>query len=437
MLEVAHLGEELIKDCHSLSLVVIGVNNRTMPLELFERFVISEDAIPKALADVHARRNISEALVLSTCNRTEVYVYAEKFHGAYQDVRDFLAETAGLAPEEFNDYLYAHYEDEAIQHLFSVTCGLDSAIVGENEVVHQIKIAWELAREEDSCGPVVNSAFRRALEVGKKVRTETSISKNTLAIGQACIEMAKRHLDDFKNQEILVVGAGEIGEGIAKALSELQAEHIYFANRNLDRAEELADLVNGQSIPFEEIEKTLERVDVLISSTAASSVVLSQSQLIKIMNIRNGRKLLIVDIAVPRDVDPAVAQIENVTLLDIDALWSFHSQTSLTGKEAEIGKAKSIIIEEISRFLEQQSARKVAPLISEFREGAEEIRQIELKRFEARLAGFTDEQRDIIEALTQGILGKILHDPTISLNEAAGSPRGERLADALRELFNL
>ncbi|HJM99598.1 MAG TPA: glutamyl-tRNA reductase [Acidimicrobiales bacterium] len=437
MLEIAHLGEELIKDCHSLSLVVIGVNNRTMPLELFERFVISEDAIPKALADVQSRRNVSEALVLSTCNRTEVYVYAEKFHGAYQDVRDFLAETARLAPEEFNDYLYAHYEDEAIQHLFSVTCGLDSAIVGENEVVHQIKMAWELAREEDSCGPVVNSAFRRALEVGKKIRTETTISKNTLTISQACVEMAKQHLDNFKNQEILVVGAGEIGEGIAKTLSELQAEHVYFANRNFDRAKELADSVNGQSIPFEEIEKTLERVDVLISSTAASSVVLNQSELMEIMKIRNGRKLLIVDIAVPRDVDPSVAQIEGVTLLDIDALWSFHAQTSLTEEETEIGKAKTIIVEEISRFLEQQSARKVAPLISEFREGAEEIRQIELKRFEARLAGFTDEQREVIEALTQGILGKILHDPTISLNEAAGSPRGERLADALRELFNL
>ncbi len=419
-----------------MSLVVIGVNNRTMPLELFERFVISEDAIPKALANVHARRNVSEALVLSTCNRTEVYVYAEKFHGAYQDVRDFLAETARLAPEEFNDYLYVYYEDEAIQHLFSVTCGLDSAIVGENEVVHQIKMAWELAREEDSCGPVVNSAFRRALEVGKKVRTETTISKNTLTISQACIEMVKQHLDNFENQEILVVGQGNRGRD-RQTLSELQAEHVYCANRNFDRAEELADLVNGQSIPFEEIEKTLEKVDVLISSTAASSVVLNQSQLMEIMNIRNGRKLLIVDIAVPRDVDSSVALIDGVTLLDIDALWSFHAQTSLTGEEAEIRKAKTIIVEEISRFLEQQSSRKVAPLISEFREGAEEIRQIELKRFETRLADFTDEQREVIEALTQGILGKILHDPTISLNEAAGSPRGERLADALRELFNL
>jgi len=437
MLEIAHSGEELIKDCHSLSLVVIGVNNRTMPLELFERFVISEDALPKALGDVLTRRNVSESLILSTCNRTEVYVYAEKFHGAYQEVRDFLAETARLAPEEFNDYLYAHYEDEAIQHLFSVTCGLDSAIVGENEVVHQIKIAWEHAREEGSCGPVVNSAFRRALEVGKKVRTETTISKNTLAVSQTCIEMAKQYLDNFESREILVLGAGEIGEGIAKSLNESEAEHVYFSNRSFDRAEELADLVNGQPIPFEEIEKSLERVDVLISSTAASSVVFNQSQLMEIMSIRNGRELLIVDIAVPRDVDPSVALIDGVTLLDIDALWSFHAKTPFAGKEEAIGKAKTIILEEVNRFLEQQSARKVAPLISEFRESVEEIRQIELKRFEGRLAGFTDEQRDAIEALTQGMLGKILHDPTVSLNEASGSPRGERLADALRELFNL
>ena len=162
-----------------MSLVVIGVNNRTMPLDIFERFSIGDDALPKSLFSVLSRRNISEAVILSTCNRTEVYAYAEKFHGAYQDVRDFLAETAQIAPEDFNDYLYAHYEDEAIQHLFAVTCGLDSAIIGENEVQHQVKVAWERAREEGTCGAVINGAFRKALEVGKRVRTQTDISKNT------------------------------------------------------------------------------------------------------------------------------------------------------------------------------------------------------------------------------------------------------------------
>ena len=180
-----------------------------MPLDLFEQFAIGEEALPKALAGVHGCRNISEAIVLSTCNRTEVYVYAEKFHGAYQDVRDFFAETAQIAPESFNDYLYAHYDSDAIQHLFSVTCGLDSAVVGENEVQHQVKVAWERAREEGTCGTVINEAFRRALEVGKRVRTQTDLSRNSSSVAKACVEMANHQLGNLADQRILVLGAGE------------------------------------------------------------------------------------------------------------------------------------------------------------------------------------------------------------------------------------
>ena len=420
-----------------MSLVVIGVNNRTMPLDLFERFSIGEDALPKALVSVLERRNISEAVVLSTCNRAEVYVHAEKFHGAYQDVRDFLAETSQIAPENFNDYLYAHYDDDAIQHLFAVTCGLDSAIVGESEVQHQVKVAWERAREEGSCGSIINAAFRRALEVGKRVRTQTDISNNSSSVAQACVEMAQEHLGGFANREILVVGAGEVGEGVATSLARLQDGHLFFVNRSFDRAADLAKRVNGQAVPFEELNEILTNSDALITSTASNSIVFDQTMLKKTMEDREGRELLIVDIAVPRDVDPAAAKIEGITLLDIDALWSFRAQSPLISNNEEALKARMIIFQEVERFLEQQSARQVAPLIAGFRNGVEEIRQAELKRFESRLAGLTDEQRDAVESLTQGILGKVLHEPTIAMNEAAGSPRGDRLAEALRELFNI
>ena len=408
-----------------------------MPLDLFEQFAIGEEALPKALAGVHGCRNISEAIVLSTCNRTEVYVYAEKFHGAYQDVRDFFAETAQIAPESFNDYLYAHYDSDAIQHLFSVTCGLDSAVVGENEVQHQVKVAWERAREEGTCGTVINEAFRRALEVGKRVRTQTDLSRNSSSVAKACVEMANHQLGNLADQRILVLGAGEVGEGVATSLAKLETGHISFINRSFERANELAKRIDAEAIPFEKINEALSSCDVLLTSTASDSAIFDRARLETIMDGRKGKELLIIDIAVPRDVDPAAASIDGITLFDIDALWSFCTKNSLIGNDGAYLEAREIISEEVVRYLEQQSARQVAPLIAGFRNGAEEIRQAELKRFESRLASLSEEQRDTVESLTQGILGKILHEPTIAMNEAAGSPRGDRLAEALRELFNI
>lgn len=407
-----------------------------MPLNLFESFAVPADNLPKTLVDVKSRRHVSEAVVLSTCNRTEIYVFAEKFHGAYQDVRDFLSDLSDLPAEDFNDYLYVHYEDEAIRHLFSVTCGLDSAVVGENEIQHQVKVAWKKAQEENTCGPIINAAFRRALEVGKRVRTQTGLSKNTPSIARAVVDMAAEHLNGLQAKKVLLLGAGEMGEGMATSLYENDVGEIIFANRNLDNARKLASTSGSKAIAIEEIPKYLNEVDLFISSTAAPEALFNSEQLLNEPDRKDQKNLLIIDIAIPRDIDPAVADVTGVTLLDMDNLRDF-AEPSRVQRETDLVIVGKVISEETNRFLDQQSARKVAPLITEFRDSAEEIRQIELKRFEARLANLSDDQRNAIESLTQGILGKILHDPTVSLNEAAGSPRGERLADALRELFNL
>ena len=407
-----------------------------MPLNLFESFAVPADNLPKTLVDVKSRRHVSEAVVLSTCNRTEIYVFAEKFHGAYQDVRDFLSDLSELPAEDFNDYLYVHYEDEAIRHLFSVTCGLDSAVVGENEIQHQVKVAWKKAQEENTCGPIINAAFRRALEVGKRVRTQTGLSKNTPSIARAVVDMAAEHLNGLQAKKVLLLGAGEMGEGMAPSLYENDIGEIIFANRNLDNARKLASTSGSKAIAIEEIPKYLNEVDLFISSTAAPEALFNSEQLLNESDRKNQKNLLIIDIAIPRDIDPSVADVTGVTLLDMDNLRDF-AEPSRVQRETDLVIVRKVISEETNRFLDQQSARKVAPLITEFRDSAEEIRQIELKRFEARLANLSDDQRNAIESLTQGILGKILHDPTVSLNEAAGSPRGERLADALRELFNL
>ena len=220
-----------------MSLVVVGLKNRTMPLNLFESFAVSNEDLPKALLSVKSRRHISEAVLLSTCNRTEVYVFAEKFHGAYQDIRDFLSDLSDLSADQFNDYLYVHYEDEAVNHLFSVTCGLDSAVLGENEIQHQVKVAWQAAQIEDTCGATINAAFRRALEVGKRIRTETHLTKQAPSIARSVIEMAEEHLQGLENKNIVILGAGEMGEGMASALSKYDTGKIAFSNRNFEKAE--------------------------------------------------------------------------------------------------------------------------------------------------------------------------------------------------------
>lgn len=419
-----------------MSVVVIGVNNRTMPLDLFEQVAVAPDHLCKALADVHGRHHVSEAVVLSTCNRTEVFVYAEKFHGAYQEVRDFLAEGAGLAPEIVSDHLYVHYDNEAIRHLFAVTCGIDSAVIGENEIQRQVKTAWESAQQEGACGATLNTLFRHALEVGKRARTETGISRHTTSVSQAAVAMASAQLGGLDGSQVLVLGAGDMGEGMATTLAASDLAALTFANRSAERAERLAARVGGRAVALDELSAELDRADVLLTSTGASALMVDRSELAEVMDRRAGRPLLIVDIAVPRDVDPSAADLDGVTLLDMDDLRAF-AEAGRRDREVEAVKARQLIDDEVDRFLDRETARQVAPLVADFRRNAETIRTAELERFSARLATLDDEQRQAVEALTAGLLGKLLHPPTIRLNEAAGSPRGDRLADALRELYDL
>ncbi len=420
-----------------MSVVVIGVNSRTMPLELFERLTLPPDGLPKALADIAGRRHVSEAVVLSTCNRTEIYVYAEKFHGAYQDVRDFLAESAQLAPEDFSDHIFVNYDEEAVRHLFSVASGLDSAVLGESEIQGQVRSAWETARLEAASGSTLNVVFRHALEVGKRVRTDTGIARNITSVSHAAVAMAAQHVESLAGRTVLVLGAGDMGRGMAAMLADADLADVIFANRSIERAKTLAeDFSNGKAIRLDGLADALDTVDVLLTSTGAQSLMVDQAELVEVMNRRAGRPLLIVDIAVPRDVDPAVAELSGVTLLDMDDLRSF-AQAGRREREAELSLANRVIGEELNRFIDGQSARRVAPLVANFRSSAEAIRQAELERFANKLADFNDGQRETVEALTRGILGKLLHEPSVRLGDTAGCPQGDRLAEALRELFDL
>ncbi len=419
-----------------MSVVVVGLNHRTVPLDLLERMTVPSSRLPKALADLASREHITEAVVLSTCNRIEVYVFAEKFHGAYQDIRNFFAEVSHVAPEEFADHLTGLYDADAARHLFSVASGLDSAVLGEHEILGQVRTAWETASAEGTVGTVLNPLFRHALEVGKRVRTETAISRNITSVSQAAVAMADQRLGGLTGRRVLVVGAGEMGEGLARALHGGGVAEILVANRTWERAVDVAARLAGTPVRLDELPGHLADIDVLLTSTGASAVILEHGDLDGVVVARDGRDLLIVDIAVPRDVDPAAGELDGVTLLDMDDLRDF-AEAGIRERQREVTAVEAIVDLELNRYVDESTARSVAPLVASLRARAETVRSGEMDRFAGKLADLDDAQRATVEALVAGIVGKMLHEPTVRMKDAAGTARGERLAEALRDLFDL
>jgi glutamyl-tRNA reductase len=419
-----------------VSVVVIGLNHRTVPLDLLERMTIDDSRLGKALHEVAGREHVSEAVVLSTCNRTEIYLVAEKFHGAYADVRDFLSEVAYLPPEDFSDHLYVAYDEEAAAHLFAVTSGLESAVIGEAEILGQVRHAWTRAQEERTVGASLNLLFRHALEVGKRARTDTGISRNIASVSTAAVAMAADRLGPLDGRRILVLGAGDMGEGMVRSLVSAGVDDVRIANRTWERAVDLADRVGGRAVRLADLDGSLAEIDLLLTSTGASSLMLEHGDLARTMAARDGRPLLVVDVAVPRDIDPAAGEIDGVTLLDMDDLRAF-AEAGQAERRREVAAVQRMVDDEVARFTAVSTAQEVAPLVTALHERGESIRAAELERFHGRLAGLDDRQVEVVEALTRGIVAKLLHDPTVEVKNAAGTPRGERLADALRDLFTL
>ena len=418
-----------------MSIVVIGVNHRTGPLALLERVSVTVESLPKAIAGLTSRVNIREAVVLSTCNRTEVYAVAERFHGAYSDIRDFLCELGGLSPDELHPHLYSQHDEAAVAHLFEVASGLDSAVLGETEILGQVRNAWELAQAEGGAKATLNLLFRHALETGKRARTETGISRSTTSVSHAAVEMATERLGTLQGRRVLVVGAGEMGEGIAAALVSAGASDITVTNRTEARAEQLAARVHGRVVPFHELTQIIAQVDVLLTCTGAGSVIID-SDTVSTARVGINAELLIVDIAVPRDVDSAAALLDGVTLLDLDNLRDWAAK-GIEKRAAEADLVRVIVSEEVERFSIDVTARQAAPLVAQLHEHAESIRLAELDRFASRLAALEPAQRAAVEAVTKGIIAKLLHAPSVRLKEDVGTPSGERNASAVRDLFDL
>ena len=419
-----------------MSLVVVGCNHRATPLGLLERMTVAPDDLPKALHDLAAAEHLSESVLLSTCNRIEVYAYAERFHGGYADIRELIARHSGLPPETVGDELYAHHDADAVRHLFAVAAGLDSVVVGEHEVLGQVRDAWQAARSEGTVGAVLEPLFRRAVETGKRARTETGIARGIASLSHAAVALADERLGGLTGRRVLVLGAGEVASGTLKSLADAHPGDIAVASRSPERAVAVAQLCGGRTVALAELDTALAGADVAITTTGATEIVLEHSDIDAVMARRAGAELLIVDVAVPRDVDPAARELPGVTLLDMDDLGDF-VERERSGRTQEIDSVQAIIDEEVEFYLAEASAREVAPLISALRGRAELLSASELDRHASRLADLSPAQRAAVESLLRGVVNKLLHEPTIRLKDAAGHARGDRLAEALRDLFDL
>jgi len=420
-----------------VSVVVVGLNHHTVPLEVLERTTVVGTRLPKALHDLAGRSHLSEVVVLSTCGRTEVYAVVGRFHPAVGDVRHFLTTWSGGPPELFSDHLYEFYEDAAVSHLFKVAAGVDSAVLGEGEILGQVRAAWQTARSEGVAGPVLDRLFRHAVEAGKRVRSETGIARGITSLSQAAVAMATERLDSLEGRDVLVIGAGDVGESMATALAAVPGiGRIDVANRTWSKAAELATRINARPVRLGQLPDALEQADVVLTSTGSTGMLLEAADLVPIMTGRPGRPLLLVDVAVPRDVDPAAGTVPGVTLLDMADIQRF-AEAGMAERRKELGAVQAIINDEVQRYLAVATQREAAPLIAALRDRAEAMRLAELARYRTRLAGLDPRQQEAVDALTRGLLGKLLHEPTVQLKDAAGSPHGDELADALRALFDL
>ncbi len=420
-----------------MSVLVVGLNHKTAPVEVLETVAVPEAELAKALFELAGFDQLSEVVLVSTCQRTEVYSVARRYHPAVGQVRSFLAEWGGASPETLTSHLYEYHDEAAARHLFKVAAGLDSAVLGEGEILGQLADSWESARREGTSGPVMATLFRHAIEVGKRVRTETAIARGTTSLSQAAVALARSELGSLEGRTTLVIGAGEMGESMAQALAgSAKSSRVLVTNRTRGRADELASRFGGQALDWRDMADALAQADVVLASTGAPTTVLDAQIVAGAMAKRSGRPMLLVDIAVPRDVDSDVAELAGVTLFDMDDLAEF-AQRGMDSRVREVPAAELIVDAEVARYSDRLAQRQVAPVIASLFERAEEVRSSEWERLSAKLATLDDEQRRSVEALTKGIVAKILHEPTVALKAGVGTPMGEQLAESIRTLFGL
>ncbi len=415
-------------------ILVVGTNHRHAPVGWRERIAFARAEMPAALRALHAL--LPEVAVLSTCNRLEVYAAAENADLARTHIVHFLSETRGVRPTDLETWLYAHTGETAVRHLFTVATGLDSMLVGEAQILGQVGDALEIAQREQTLGAILSRLFQHALSTGKAARTETDIGRGALSLGYAAVELARAIFRAEPPRSVLVIGAGEIAESVAHCLAANHIGSILVANRTFERACALAAKFNGRALHFGSIPDALTEVDIVIASSAAPHTVIHRDEVARALETRHGRPLCVIDIAVPRDVDPRVAQLPNVRLYNIDDLRSV-CDANLARRQGEADQVQAIVDAETQKFMAWLTERVSAPTISALYRKAERLRQQEVARAARRLENLSPEQLAEIDALTRSLVRKILHEPVQHLKQPGNGWMQSEYLHMARALFGL
>ena len=418
-----------------MQLVVLGLNHKTAPVEIRERLSLTEEDIYIGLKCVDYYERIHEMVIVSTCNRTEIYAVVEENCNALMLLKCFLYDLTDYS-DSIDEYLYFYCGRECIKHLFKVAASLDSLVMGEGQILSQVKKAYAVARTAETTSTVLNTLFHRAISVGKRVRTETKIAHNAVSVSSAAVELAKSIFTNFTDLKVLMIGAGKMGELTVCALKGKGCHDIYIANRDYEKAQRLAQKVEAKPVVLENVLETIEDMDIVVTSTGATYYVINKEDIIHVMTKRHGKPLVCIDIAVPRDIEPEVADIQGVRLYNIDDLEAVvHNNIEMRGNEAVL--AERIVEEEVAILLDRFNYLSFQPVIALLANRAERMRARELKRAMAKLPDITAEQRRVVENMSRMIVRKMLREPMVRVNNAAGTKNEEYYVEAMRRLFKL
>ncbi|WP_100399793.1 glutamyl-tRNA reductase [Bacillus sp. FJAT-44742] len=419
-----------------MHILVAGLDYKTTPVEIREQFSFQENELPEALQALRDMKSVLECTIVSTCNRTEIYTVVDQLHTGRHFTKKFMSQWFDLPVEEFGPYVNIRENDAAIQHLFRVVTGLDSMILGETQILGQVKDSFSMAQEQQATGTVFNELFKQAVTFAKRAHRETEINDNPVSVSYAAVELGKKIFGDFQGKQVLILGAGKMSELTAKHLHANGAEQVTVVNRTYAKAAELAEKFLGQAESMDNLKSCLATADILISSTGAEEYVITKPFLQSIQKQRKGRPLFMVDIAVPRDLDPALSQIDSVFLYDIDDLQDI-VQANLAERKKEAAKIEEMIEDEIGIFKEWVQTLGVVPIISALRTKALSIQAETMESIERKLPELSERDKKVLRKHTKSIINQMLRDPITRVKELAGEPDAEESLALFTEIFAL
>jgi len=418
------------------NLILVGVNHKTTPVEIREKLAFTKGKIEESVDRLLNFPDIIEHTILSTCNRVEIYARANGQNSAIQSIKQFICDFHGLSAVQLEEHFYSYSNEAAIEHLFRVSSSLDSMILGEAQILGQVKDAYSLAKDLRSTGLVLNQLFEKAFSIAKKVREETGIAERSVSISSAAVELAQKIFDDLENHTVMLVGTGEMAELAAKHLISYGVKTVYVTSRTYERAANLARTLNGSALDFEAFKNELYRADIVITSTSASSFIITKDMVEKAIHERKNKPIFFIDIAVPRDIEPDVNDLENVYLYDIDDLHVVVS-ANMKEREKESENAMHLISQEVNKFNNWLGTLDAVPTIVEIRKRVENIGNQEMERTLKKIPHLSEEDKKIIYQMKNSMINKILHKPTIKLKQKTQSEDGHIYLKAIRHLFHL